>query len=676
LIRVPHGDTHGLWINPDDTDIMIEANDGGANVSFDWARSWSSIMNQPTAEFYRVTVDNQFPYRLYGGQQDNSTLSVPSRTNTGGIMVQHYSSVGGGESGHIAVDPRNPNITYAGSYGGTLTYRDMDRMITRNIIIYPQLAGGQAARDLRYRFQWNFPVRLSPHDPDVVYATSQHVHRSTNRGQTWEVISPDLTYNDPETQDYSGGPISRDNTGVEVFGTVFALEESPHTRGLLWAGTDDGRVHISRNGGQSWDDITPSGVEPRSTVNMIDLSAHDAGRAFIAVQRYRLDDFRPYIYRTNDYGSTWSLLTDGSNGISASHFTRVVREDPDRRGLLYAGTEFGLYVSFDDGAHWQSFQLNLPVTPVTDLAVHQQDLVVATQGRSFWILDDLTPLHQVDEATAAETAFLYKARDTYRMQGGRRGSGNSNTFRDGYGGAAIDFASVAEDGPIGAQIAYYLPAVPSGDLTLDILEADGEVIQSFSSASDDEARRLPKEQGMNRFTWDLRYPDAEIIGELFRGTNRGPTAVPGDYEARLTVSGRSQTQAFRVLKDPRVEASIADLQAQFDLLITIRDALSEAYGAIGRIREELENLSGDDRASELARTLSELEGELIQTRIRYREDVWNYPSKLNHQLAYLADVVASSDFRPTDASYERFEELRVQLTDVIERLEEALKAVS
>jgi hypothetical protein len=349
-------------------------------------------------------------------------------------MLQHYRSVGGGESGHIAVDPRNPNITYAGSYGGTLTYRDTERMITRNIIVYPQLAGGQAARDLRYRFQWNFPVRLSPHDPDVVYANSQHVHRSTNRGQTWEVISPDLTYDDPETQDYSGGPISRDNTGVEVFGTVFAFEESPHTRGVLWAGTDDGRVHISLNAGQSWGDITPRGVEPRSTVNMIDLSAHDAGRAFIAVQRYRLDDFRPYIYRTNDYGGTWELLTDGTNGIPANHFTRVVREDPDRRGLLYAGTEFGLYVSFDDGAHWQSFQRNLPVTPVTDLAVHRQDLVVATQGRSFWILDDLTPLHQVDEAAAAETAFLYKTRDTYRMRSGRRGGGNSNSFRDGYGG--------------------------------------------------------------------------------------------------------------------------------------------------------------------------------------------------------------------------------------------------
>ncbi len=683
VIQVPHGDCHDLWINPDDAEVMIEGNDGGANVSYNGGRSWSTIMNQPTAEFYRVTVDNQFPYRVYGGQQDNSTLSVPSRTATGGITIQNWYSVAGGESAHIAVDPRNTDITYGGSYGGTLERRDRLSGQTRDIMLYPELAHGQAAVSLKFRVQWNAPIRISPHDSDVIYFGSQYVHRTTNEGQTWQIISPDLTHNDPAVLGYSGGPISRDNTGVEVFGTVFALEESPLAAGLIWAGSDDGRVHVTRNGGRTWDDITPEGIGEWGTVNMIDLSRHDAGRAFIAVHRYRLDDFRPYIYRTNDYGRTWDLLTDGTNGVPNGHFVRVVREDPDRRGLLYAGTEFGMYASFDDGVHWQSFQLNLPVSPITDLAVHQRDLVVATQGRSFWILDDVTALHQLNDRVAASEAFLFKPRDTYRLMGGpARRSGNTNTFRDRLGGGVVDWDQVGEDGPVGVMVNYHLASAPGGEIRLDILERSGSVIQSFSSRAEDEGHRIPAEPGMNQFVWDLRYPDAETIeNTLFRGTSRGPKAVPGTYRVRLAAAGLTQSRSFQILKDPRVGSSQRDLEDQFNLLIEIRDAVTETYDAIKTIRglrdEVTQAAEGADEeltvaGNTLATKLTTVEHGLIEPRIQYREDCWNFPSRLNHFLAYLAEKVGTGDYKPTDAAGERYRELRDMLDDQLIQLMEVL----
>lgn len=683
LVQVPHGDCHDLWINPDDNAVMIEGNDGGANVSYNGGLSWSTIMNQPTGEFYRVTVDNQFPYRVYGGQQDNSALSVPSRTGTGGISIQNWYSVAGGESAHIAVDPRNAAITYGGSYGGTLERRDQASGQTRDIMLYPELAHGQAAMNLRFRVQWNAPIRISPHDPNVMYFASQYVHRTTNEGQSWEIISPDLTHNDPAVLGYSGGPISRDNTGVEVFGTVFALEESPLVPGLIWAGSDDGRVHVTRNAGRDWDDVTPDGLPQWGTVNMIDPSHHAAGRAFIAVHRYRLDDFRPYVYRTNDYGRNWDLLTDGTNGIPFGHFVRVVREDPDRRGLLYAGTEYGMYISFDDGEHWQPFQLNLPVTPITDLAVHEHDLVVATQGRALWILDDVTPLYQIDDRVAASTVFLFKPRDTYRLMGGpvRRG-GNTNTFRDRLWGGAVDWDRVGEDGPVGAVIYYYLADAAPGEVKLEILERSGSVIKTFSNRAENEADRIPGERGMNRFVWDLRYPDASIIkNTLFRGTARGPVAVPGSYRVRLTARGMAQTQSFELLKDPRVPATRADLVEQFDLLIEIRDAISETYDAIRTIRglrSQVADVAGRaddelrDAGARLSERLTTVEQGLIEPRIKYREDCWNFPSRLNHFLAFLAQKVGTGDYRPTDAARARYLELRDMLDEQLIQLMEVL----
>ncbi len=448
-IQVPHGDCHDLWLNPTDPRIMILADDGGAQVTLNGGRSWSPLTNQPTSEMYRVTVDNQFPYRVYGAQQDNTTISLPSKPLSGLTPSQHWRSVGGCESGHIAIDPRDPDIVYAGCYGGSISRTNLRSGESRSILVYPQLQLGQASLDLKHRFQWNAPVRISPHDPDVIYHTSQVVHMSRNAGQSWTEISGDLTRNDKRKQKYSGEPITRDNTGVEVYGTVFAFEESPHRKGLLWAGSDDGLVHISRNQGESWEAISPAGLPEWGTVNMIELSAHDAGRALIAVQRYRMDDFAPYIFRTNDYGQTWERLTDGSNGIPGDHFVRVVREDPDRKGLLYAGTEFGLYVSFDDGAHWQSLQLNLPVTPVTDLAVHQKDLVVATQGRAFWILDNLTVLHQVDRRMDASVSHLFRPRRAVRVMSG----GGSSS------GAAVDFYLPEEPGEEEVKLARIMQEI-------------------------------------------------------------------------------------------------------------------------------------------------------------------------------------------------------------------------
>jgi len=686
-IRVPHGDNHDLWLNPKNSSILINSNDGGANISYNGGKSWSTQTNQPTAEFYRVTTDNQFPYRVYGAQQDNSTMSIPSWNPTSpGITIQDWYDVGGGESGHIAVDPRNPNIVYAGSYGGTIDRYDHESGETRSIMAYPQSAIGQSARDLKYRFQWNAPIRLSPHDPRTLYHTSQYVHRSTNEGQSWEVVSPDLTRNDKEKQDYSGGPLTRDNTGVEVYDVVFAFEESPRQAGVLWAGSDDGLVHLSRDG-KNWQNVTPRDMPEWGQVNMIDPSPHDAARAFIAVTKYKLDDFRPYLFRTDDYGQTWKLLTDGKNGIPANHFTRVVREDPDRKGLLYAGTEFGMYVSFTDGASWQSLQLNLPVTPITDLQVKEKDLVVATQGRSFWILDDLTPLHQLNEESARASVYLFPPRDAYRAGG----------FSFGFPGA-----SIGKNPPAGAAFRYYLAEEPKEEVKIEVLDGAGKLIKSFSSKTEPPADTSPFAQffgggaparvttnaGANRFVWDLRHSDAEVQkgAVLFGGTTRGPKAAPGSYQVRLTVGGTSQTRSFNLKKNPRLATTMEDFQKQLDLALQVRDQLSETHRAIGRIRDVrgqindlLERLKKagqiegvDSAAKPLVEKLTAIEEKLIQTKSQSGQDALNFPPQLDGQWATLLSEIGSADARPTDGSYSRFEELKPELGGHLAKLKEVL----
>lgn len=689
FVRGPHGDHHDLWINPDDPRNLINGNDGGANVSCNGGKSWSTQANQPTAEMYRVSVDGRFPYRVYGCQQDNSCVSLPSRTSSSGIERHHWYVIGGCESGHVAIDPRDPEISYAGCYGGAITRFDHRTGQDRDIMAYPQFAVGQAARDLKYRFQWNAPIRLSPHDPGVLYHASQHVHRTTDEGQSWEIISPDLTRNDKSRQEYAGEPITRDNTGVEVYGTVFAFEESPHQAGLLWAGTDDGLVHLSRDSGASWERITPGRMPEWGQVNMIELSAHDPGRAFLAVTRYRMDDFKPYIFRTDDYGESWELLTDGRNGIHDRHFVRVVREDPERKGLLYAGTEFGMYVSFDDGERWQPFQQNLPVTPITDLAVTQQDLVVATQGRSFWILDDLTPLHRLDDAVAKAEVHLFEPRDAYRFRGGfsfgRRGPAGANP-------------------PGGVMIHYTLSRKLEEDeeLTLEILDMVGNVLRSLSSTKEEPqapnpwrrfigdlggARTLPVEEGMNRYVWNMRLHDADMVQDaVVWGIGRGPRVPPGRYQVRLKLGDAARTQQFEIKKDPRLSVTQKDLEEQFDLARRIWTSISEGHRALKRIRDirqqvddlhrRLEDAGKAEGVEEAADALKEklaaIEVSIHQVKAESSQDVLNFPPKLDNQLIGLMSVVESADARPTDGALERYGELRAELDGYLNGLEEVV----
>ena len=682
-IEVLHGDTHDLWINPLDPRNIIIGNDGGAQVTYNGGKSWSTMYNQPTAEMYRLFVDNQFPYRVYGSQQDNSTISLPSRGLGGLTPYENWRSVGGGESGHIAIDPRDPDVTFAGSYGGTITRRDYANRTNRNVLLYPQLGIGEAAKNLRYRFQWNAPIRISPWDPDILYHASQYVHRSANGGQTWETISPDLTRNDVSKQEYAGQPITKDNTGVEVYGTIFAFEPSRYERGVLWAGTDDGRVHISRDDGATWSEITPSAMPERGTVNAIELSAHEPGRAFLAVHRYREDDFAPYIFRTNDYGASWNLVSRG-NGIPIHHFVRAIREDGERRGLLYAGTEYGMYVSFDDGGRWQPLQLNLPVTPITDLQVHEGDLVVATQGRSFWILDDLSPLRQLDAAVADSAAHLFQPRNAHRA-------------RFGYGSR---FGFTPDSMPEGAMFYFYLSEAPGEQVALEILDGSGESIRTYTweSEGDDGETELRFERsakgdsllvraGLNRAGWDLRHGGPETVDDaVYFGSTPGPMVAPGTYRVRLTVGAWSQERAFELLPDPRVDLTPDERRAQFDLMIRIRDRIQEAHDAIRSIRSVREQVKakaelaadggyGDELpalADTIAERLTAVEEQLMQTKNESRQDPLNFPPKIDAQLVYLYAVVGGADAPPTDGAYERFDDLSRELDAILAELRQTL----
>lgn len=673
-MSVPHGDNHDLWINPIDPKKMIEANDGGATISLTGGSSWSTLMNQPTAEIYRLAIDTRFPYRVYGAQQDNSTVSVPSRggnpfDNDG---IEFY-SVGGGESGYIAVDPRNPDLVYAGSYGGFISRMDTRTRLFDVVREYSDSETGQRAADMKYRFHWNAPIRLSPHNADVVYHASQYIHRSKDKGQTWEVISPDLTRNDKTKQDYSGvRGVTRDNTGTEVYDIVFAFEESPKVAGLLWAGTDDGRVHLSRDSGKTWNNITPPDMPEWGCVNAIDLSAHDPGRAHIAVYRYRQNDFAPYIFRTDDYGKTWKKLTDGNNGIPANHFVRVVREDPDRKGLLYAGTEFGMYVSFDDGAHWQKFRLNLPVTPITDLMVHQKDLIVATQGRGFYILDNVTPLHQAVDAMKT-TTFLFKPRETYRAAGAA------------------------------ANIYYYFAEAPKEQVKIDILDAKGGMVatytgrpgapeppaggqgQQFGPFGGGPAPRVTTNAGMNRFNWNLRYPAIFEIPQgiiQWGGGNTPPKVVPGAYQVKITSGAWTQTQPLEVKSDPRLTTTTLDYEEQLRFSREIGGKVKELYDTLLQLRDVKQQATqlgdrlakagfGDDvakAAKALNERFGELEGDLTQLQGQSGQDALNFPGRMDNQWLVLYGSVAAPDSRPAKGAYDRYEDLKPDLPRVLDQI--------
>ena len=685
LLAPPHGDQHGLWVDPTNPRRMIEGNDGGATISVDGGQSWTRQDNQPTAQFYHVITDNRFPYHLYGAQQDNSTVAIASMGDHGLIDRGNWYSVGGGESGYIAPDPRDPSIVYAGSYQGYLTRFDKRTGQAQNISPWPEVTDGSGAANLKHRSTWTEPTLISPHDPNVLYQAAEVLFKSTDGGMSWTAISGDLTRNDKSKQQVAGGPVTKEDTGAEYYDVIYAVAESPLQKDLLWVGTDDGLVHLTRDGGKAWSNITPKELPEWSLVSQIDPSPHLAAAAYLAVDRHKLDDLRPYIYKTIDFGKTWTKIT---NGIPGNAYVHAVREDPKKRGLLYAGTETGMYVSFDDGARWQPLQLNLPTTPIADLVVKGDDLVVATHGRSFWILDDLSPLRQWGEQAAKADAYLFAPRTAYRTR-----AGHANLRGRPFG----------ENPPAGAILYYSLKAAPkeNEEAILEILDSQGKLVRKFTSREKHDAEappewpdqgkpeeRLPAAAGMNRFVWDLRYESAPRIpgystGEYDDGL-RGALALPGKYTVRLAALGKTLEAPLELALDPRVTTSQTDLQKQLELHHRIRGRLTELNETVNQIRDlhaqlqALRKRLGNDAAHKdllaaadaLGKKMTPIQEELIQPKLKSSQDSLNYELKLDGKLAVLAEVVESADAAPTRQSYELFDTLSQKVEAQLARWKE------
>ncbi|HSL70798.1 MAG TPA: hypothetical protein VK864_11190, partial [Longimicrobiales bacterium] len=662
--RVPHGDNHDLWIAPNDNKRMINSNDGGGNVSVNGGQTWTD-QDYPTAQLYHITTTNHVPYWVCGAQQDNSTACMPSR---GWPQMAGLVAVGGGESGYIASDPENPDIFYAGNYGGFLTRYDYATGQSQVVNVWPENPMGHSSSDIRERFQWTFPIVFSRKGPKTLYVGSQHVWATTTDGKSWTRISPDLTRHDPKTMGPSGGPITKDQTGVETYATVFAIAPSPHDQNVIWAGSDDGLVHVTRDGGKNWANVTPRELPEFSRISLIEVSPHRPGAAYVAAKRYQLDDRQPYIYKTENYGQSWTRIV---NGIANGHYVHAVREDPVRQGLLFAGTEHGVYISFDDGANWRAFNRNLPQSvQVPDLAVKDNDLVIATHGRSAYVMDNITSLRQINPTVLAANAHLFDPVDAVR---------------------GLD-QSVA--------VNYYLKS--SGQkVDIDIVDARGALVRSFSSADTAAAGggrggrgggggeggeegggrfgggggRVTNRAGVNRFTWDLRYPGPTTFPNmiLWAAGTQGPRAIPGDYAVRLRIANTQPfTQQFSIKMDPRApHVTQADLQAQFDLAMRVRNRTSEANEAVVRIRNVKTQIDDrmkkandsklGDMANQLKEKLSRVEEELYQVRNQSNQDPLNYPIKLNNKLAALLGAVEGVEGRPTAQSYEVFKELSARL---------------
>ncbi|MGH1387300.1 WD40/YVTN/BNR-like repeat-containing protein [Kordia sp.] len=647
--NAPHGDHHDLWIAPENPKRMIIGDDGGAQVTYDGGETWSTYHNQPTSQFYRVTTDNSFPYRIYVAQQDNSTIRIPHRTDGFSISDDDWESTAGGESAHIAVDPKDNDIVYGGSYDGFLTRKNHRTGTVRAINVWPDNPMGHGAEGMKYRFQWNFPIIFSKHNPNRLYTFSNRVHVTENEGQSWDIISPDLTRNDPEKLKSSGGPITQDNTSVEYYCTIFAAQESPLKEGLLWVGSDDGLIHITKDGGQTWENITPKGMPDWMMINSIEPSVFDAGTCYVAGTKYKTGDFKPYIYKTTDYGKSWTKIT---NGINAEHFTRVVREDPKRKGLLYAGTETGMYISFNDGKNWQSFQLNLPIVPITDLALKDNNLIVATQGRSVWIIDDLTVIHQ-QYGIAKNENILYKPKDSYRMRGGSQKGSKTEGINH----------------PNGVITYFYLNDYDSADeVSLTYMEANGDVIKKFSTKNK-KKDKLKVEKGGNQFVWNMSYKGTEKLEGmiLWWASLNGPRAVPGEYKVKLTVKKEGSDaveiiKPFTILADKRAESTLADMQKQFDFIKDVNATMDNAHKSIKKIRKINAKLSSfaaqykDDenvkdlveKAKELKKQFTAIEEALYQTKNRSGQDPLNFPIRLTNKLGHLNSLVSMGDFAPTE----------------------------
>lgn len=688
-ISTPHGDHHDLWISPSDPQRFIIADDGGGQVTYNGGEGFSSYMTSATAQFYQVTTDNQFPYMIYGAQQDNSTVGIRSRTSGSGISESDWWPVAGGESGYIAPDPENPNITYGGSYGGYLNKYDAEIGLSDRVDVWPDNPMGAGAAELKYRFQWTFPIIISPHNPDVLYTTSQMVHRSTDEGMSWEVISGDLTRNDKSKQQESGGPITKDDTSVEYYNTIFTFVESPIEKGVFWAGSDDGLIHISRDNGKTWDNVTPKGL-PETMISIIDASHHDAGTAYFAATRYKFGDFQPQLYKTTNYGKSWKKIT---NGIPEMDFTRAIREDPNKKGLLYAGTETGMYVSFDAGENWQDLQLNLPPTPVTDIAVHKRDkdLIVATQGRSFWVLDDLPVLHQMSDQIAKKENHLFAPEKTYLFGGRSWGS---------------DEMAIGQNPERGVVVYYTLKDEVEEEIKMEFIDPKGQTIRTYSSMKDGSGRPVrsssefyedggvpssvvKNESGLNKFVWDLQYPEVTRLNGvqiLWAGNTAGPTAIPGDYKVKMYIGDKMVGERdFTIVKDPRLtNVSQKDFEDQFQLVKTIKAKLDTTHKTINRIREiraEINELTAEakdnkqiqERAKKMLAAMSEIENELVQTKAESGQDVLNFQIKLNNKLASLASTVATGYGRPTKQQYEVYDDLAAKVDVQFKRLEQVLE---
>jgi photosystem II stability/assembly factor-like uncharacterized protein len=662
-LRDPHGDNHDLWIAPNDPNRMVNTNDGGANVSVNAGETWTS-QQFPTAQLYGVYTTSHVPYHVCGAQQDNSTVCVPSN----GAGDDFY-AVGGGESGYIAPDPLDTDVFYAGSYGGLLSRYNRRTGEQRAINVWPDNPMGHASGDMAERFQWTYPIVISPTDPKTIYVTSQHVWKSTNEGQSWQQISPDLSRHDPSTMGDSGGPITLDQTGVETYAVVFALAPSPLDGNVIWAGSDDGLVHVTRDGGRSWTKITPPDLPEFARISLIEASPHDAATAYVAANRYQRSDRAPYVYRTHDYGRTWTKIV---NGIRADDFARSIDEDPKRKGLLFLGTETGIYVTFDEGSTWQPFSLDLPVTPVHGVIVKDNDVVIATHGRSFYVMDNINVLRQIGKETTNEPLVLFKPADAVR--------------------------SVSR----GVTVDYYLKQA-ADKVTIEFLDAQGKLVKTFTGTPPPAAPATPPpapspedgfrppppvpavKQGLNRFVWDMRYPDAKDFKGLimWAGGVRGPAAPPGPYQVRISAAGVTRTEPFAIVRNAQFAATDAELKEQFTLASQISAKVTAANDAVLRIRDlrdQIVDRSGKAKdpkiaasADALGTKFTDVEGEIYQYRNRSSQDPLNFPIKLNNKLAALQGIVEAGDYRPTDQSYAVFKDLSAQLDAQFRRLDQLIE---
>ena len=731
-INVPHGDNHDLWIAANDPNRMIEANDGGATISTNGGKNWTAE-SFPTAQFYHVDTSNEYPYHICGAQQDNSTLCGPSRSE-GRVNIADWKDAGGGESGYVTPHPTKPWIVFAGSYGGLLTRKDMRTGFERNVTVYPVNPMGHSSSDIAVRFQWTFPIVFSRHNPNVVYAAGSRLFRSTNEGESWTEVSPELARRDPKTMEASGGPITKDQTGVETYALIFAFDESPVQQGVLWVGTDDGLVHVSKNNGVTWENVTPPGIGDFTRISIIEPGNYSAGTAYVAANRYQLGDKRPLIYKTTDFGKTWTSIV---NGINDEHFVRVIREDPVRRGLLFAGTERGVYVSFDDGMNWSSLRRNLPQVPVHDLKIKDNDLIAATHGRSFWVMDNITSLRQVNSNIVATSAHLFKPDDVWRSDWG---GGFFAQMMEAMGGGGV-----GGNPPGGARFQYWLKD-SNQTVRFEFLDAAGKVITGFTSDQDPETAadsvrlegikaaaidslvnkagyardsatkvvtarfaspaaamaaldfdeimsrvprpaRVPNKKGINSFGWNMRYADAARFDGMimWAGTVTGPMAPPGTYSVRMTAGPVSQTYPFRLKKDPRSDASDADLQAQFKMLMAIRDRTTDANMGVRTVRnmrwqvaDRAPKLTGQPSvefqalSNEMMAELTTSESEVYQTKNQSSQDPLNYPIKLNNQIAALAGTVGSGEYRPTVQAQQAFALLSGKLDEQLGAIKKSL----